>query len=147
VPLLGSRPILRRTVLGFAVAVAIAQLIPAGRTNPPVRSDVEAPDEVKAILRRACYDCHSHETRWPWYSRVAPVSWYVVSHVDEARNDLNFSDWPIYDFDLQEMALRDIRKQVSSGKMPLRSYRLMHSGARLGQAEREALIRWTNSAP
>ncbi len=146
-PLLGSRPVLRRTVLGLAAVVAIAQLFPAERTNPPVRSDVEAPGEIKAILRRACYDCHSHETRWPWYTRVAPFSWWIVSHVDEARGDLNFSDWPVYDFDLQEMALRDIQEQVGSGKMPLRSYKIIHPDARLNRAERDALVRWTRSTP
>ena len=76
--------------VGVVVALAAIQLVPVHRTNPPVRVEVNAPEEVMAIIQRACYDCHSNETRWPWYSRVAPVSWFVVSHVKKARGDLNF---------------------------------------------------------
>ena len=132
-------------LLGVVVFLVIIQIFPARRTNPPVRSDIKAPAAVKAILRRACYDCHSHETRWPWYSRVAPVSWWLVSHVNEARGDLNFSEWPAFDRELLGMALRDIEKQISEDKMPLPSYRIMHPPARLSEAERQALIDWARS--
>jgi hypothetical protein len=118
------------------------QLVPVRRTNPPVESDVAAPAEVKDLLRRACYDCHSHETRWPWYARVAPVSWWIADDVEHARIELNFSRWPNHDPDEQRASLSDIRKQVSRGWMPLRSYKLLHPRARLDAAEREALLRW-----
>lgn len=139
--------LVRRLLLAAAVFAAVIQVIPARRTNPPVRADVRAPADVKGILRRACYDCHSHETRWPWYSRVAPVSWWVVSHVNEARGDLNFSEWPSFDPELAGMALRDIDTQVAAGKMPLPSYAILHPGARLSEDERQTLIRWARSGP
>ncbi|HET6278376.1 MAG TPA: heme-binding domain-containing protein [Candidatus Polarisedimenticolia bacterium] len=142
-----GRGLVRRLLLAAAVFAAVIQVIPARRTNPPVRSDLHAPGEVKEILRRACYDCHSHETRWPWYSRVAPVSWWVVSHVNEARGDLNFSEWPRFDHELAGMALRDIDKQVTEEKMPLPSYTIMHAGARLREVERQTLIGWARSGP
>jgi len=142
-----GRGLVRRLLLAAAVFAAVIQVIPARRTNPPVRSDLHAPDEVKEILRRACYDCHSHETRWPWYSRVAPMTWWVVSHVNEARGDLNFSEWPRFDHELAGMALRDIDKQVTEEKMPLPSYTIMHAGARLSEVERQTLIRWARSGP
>jgi hypothetical protein len=129
---------------GLALLAAI-QLVPARRSNPAVRSEVEAPPEVRAILRRACYNCHSNETRWPWYSRVAPVSWWVASHVREARGDLNFSEWPAFDLEAQEEAFHDIREEVSEGRMPLRSYLLMHREARLTEADRQILLRWAGS--
>jgi len=132
---------------GFAVAIVLAliQLIPADRTNPPVRIDVDAPDEVKEILRRACYDCHSHETRWPWYSRVAPVSWWIADHVEHGRGDLNFSEWPALDFYAQELAFKDIEEQITKGEMPLRNYTILHPEARLTDDERETILRWARS--
>src|SRR5262245_31144538 len=108
----------RWLVLGLFLAVGIAQAMPVTRTNPPVEWDVDAPAEVAAILRNACYDCHSHETRWPWYSRVAPVSWYVTRHVEKGRGDLNFSSWPRLDLEAQEHAFHDIVEQISYRKMP-----------------------------
>jgi hypothetical protein len=140
-----KRALAGRLAAGAAVFMAVIQIVPARRTNPPVRSDLEAPGEVKAILRRACYDCHSHETRWPWYGRVAPVSWWIVSHVNEARGDLNFSEWPGSDASLAGMALRDIEQQVAQEKMPLPSYALMHAGARLTREERGILIGWARA--
>jgi hypothetical protein len=131
--------------VGAALVVTllfVAQFVPVDRTNPPVEADVAAPSAVKAILVKACYDCHSHETRWPWYSRVAPLSWWVAGHVHEGRRDLNFSRWPTFDFVSQELILREIDKQVSGGTMPLPSYRLGHPEARLDAAERELLLTW-----
>ena len=132
----------RWLVLGLFLAVGIAQAMPVTRTNPPVEWEVDAPAEVAAILRSACYDCHSHETRWPWYSRVAPVSWYVTRHVEKGRGDLNFSRWPRLDLEAQEHAFHDIEEQISHRKMPLRSYTWMHAAARLTEAQRQALLAW-----
>jgi hypothetical protein len=139
------RRLLRWIVLGLVALFVLVQFVPVERANPPVVSEVAASAEVRAILKRSCYDCHSHETRWPWYSRVAPVSWWVVSHIDEARGDLNFSEWPSLDFELQELAFRDIEQQIVKGEMPLWSYTLVHRDARLSEAERAALLRWARS--
>ena len=126
----------------LAAAVGI-QFVPVTRDNPPVTSELRAPPAVLRILRRSCYDCHSNETRWPWYSRVAPMSWGVADHVHEGRRDLNFSTWPVLDFELQDLAFRDIREQVSEGHMPLRSYLWVHRDARLSDADRKVLLKWT----
>ena len=139
-----SRP--RKILLsGGAVLVAtfaLLQLRPVERTNPPVISDVGAPAEVDTILRRSCYDCHSHETRWPWYSHVAPMAWFVADHVEHARSDLNFSNWPAFDFQAQRHAFDDIRHQLETGKMPLASYLILHPSARLSEEDRALLLRW-----
>ena len=137
--------IVRGAGLAVAIVLVLIQLIPADRTNPPVRIDVDAPDEVKEILRRACYDCHSHETRWPWYSRVAPVSWWIADHVEHGRGDLNFSEWPALDFYAQELAFKDIDEQITKGEMPLRNYTILHPEARLTDDERETILRWARS--
>lgn len=143
---MASRPhLLRAGGLSVFVIVAGIQFVPVDRTNPPVRTDVSAPTAVNSILRRACYDCHSNETQWPWYSRIAPVSWLVADHVHDGRGDLNFSEWPAFEPELEADALHDIEEQVSEHKMPLRSYQLMHPGARLSEEDRQTLIRWARS--
>lgn len=84
---------LRRIVMALIVLVVVIQFIPVDRTNPPVVDPVVFTDpNAEAIARKACYDCHSNETVWPWYSYVAPFSWYAISHVNEGRATLNFSD-------------------------------------------------------
>ncbi|HZM17560.1 MAG TPA: heme-binding domain-containing protein [Candidatus Krumholzibacteria bacterium] len=143
-PASGPRRRGRWILLGLLLAFGIAQAMPVERTNPPVEWDVDAPAEVAAILRGACYDCHSHETRWPWYSRVAPVAWIVARHVEHGRGDLNFSQWPRLDLEAQEHAFHDIEEQISHRKMPLRSYTWMHPEARLTEAQRQALLTWCN---
>jgi len=130
-------------VLVLAVVVAI-QFWPAERTNPPVASDIDAPGEVKEVLRAACYDCHSNETRWPWYSYVAPASWLVASDVAEAREHLNLSDWPIDAGDRAEAA-EHMWKHVENGEMPLFIYRLAHSSARLSESQKEIIRNWAES--
>jgi hypothetical protein len=141
----GAWRVARWAGLAVVVVLALIQLIPSDRTNPPVQFDVDAPDEVKEILRRACYDCHSHETRWPWYSRVAPISWWIVDHVEHGRGDLNFSEWPVLDFYAQELSFKDIEEQITKGEMPLRSYTILHPEARLTDDERETILRWARS--
>jgi len=127
---------------GLLVVFLGLQFVPVERTNPHVMSDIKAPPEIDAILRRACYDCHSHETRWPWYSRIAPVSWWVADHVEHGRSDLNFSMWPVFDFEEQDLAMGDIEEQIRKGEMPLPSYLILHRDARLSDADRELLLRW-----
>src|SRR5262245_39331548 len=103
------------TILGVLV---IIQLIPVNRTNPPVERDIPTPPAVKAVLRRACYDCHSHETVWPWYSRIAPISWVLAHDVYEGRAELNFSTWNRYSTQEQVKKLQKSWEEVAEGEMP-----------------------------
>jgi len=126
---------------GLVVLVGI-QLIPVRRTNPPVTGEISAPDPVMEVIRNSCYDCHSYETRWPWYSRVAPVSWRVASHVGEGREHLNFSQWQGMSADDRQEAMEDIWDEVQKGGMPLRDYLWMHPEAELTDPQKDALRRW-----
>lgn len=128
--------------IGLLVLLLLVQLIPVRRGNPPVESDVAAPPEVASVLRRACYDCHSNETVWPWYSRVAPVSWLVARDVREGREALNYSTWGRYSPEERAEKLEETWEDVAEGEMPLRIYTLAHPGARLTSDDREALRAW-----
>jgi hypothetical protein len=127
----------------LVVALALIQLVPVTRSNPPVTSDLDAPPGVKKILRASCYDCHSNETRWPWYSRVAPVSWLVAHDVEEGRSRFNFSEWSAYEPKRRKRLAAEMWKEVEAGEMPLPVYLLAHPGARLSEAHRAALEAWT----
>ena len=124
-------------LLGIGALLAAIQLVPYGRShdNPPV---VQEPrwdqPETRALAVRACFDCHSNETRWPWYTHVAPASWLVQRDVDEGREALNFSEWQRTYKEAGESA-----QTVDEGEMPLQTYVLIHPEARLSLAERRAL--------
>ncbi len=133
-----------KPALGVLFALlAIAQLVRIDRTNPPVVQDVAAPPEVAALLRRACYDCHSHETVWPWYSHVAPVSWLLARDVREARRELNFSTWNVYEPAKKAKKLEEAAKETAEGEMPPWFYVAVHRHAALAPADVERLRAWT----
>jgi Haem-binding domain len=130
----------RSRLLMIAAAVVLAaQLVPVPRTNPPVESRMPAPPEVQAILDRSCADCHSHETRWPWYAYVAPVSWLVAYDTHEAREHLNLSTFGSYSAKRQRNKTKEIWEEVEEGEMPLWFYVLAHPEAKLSEADRETL--------
>jgi len=131
-----------RVLLSIVVFGLAIQLVPVPRENPPVREEVPAPAEVRAILERSCYDCHSHRVRWPWYSRVAPVSWLVAYDVAEAREHLNFSAWDRYDAKKRRENLEELWEEVEKGEMPLWYYLPMHPDARLSDADKQQLRSW-----
>ncbi len=122
-------------VLGLLGAVVI-QLIPVSRTNPPVVSEPnwDSP-QTRALMERACFDCHSNETKWPAYAYVAPISWLVAHDVDEGRQKFNLSDWANNPTEGDEM-IESIRK----GEMPMPIYLPLHPEARLTAAEQEQLL-------
>jgi cytochrome c551/c552 len=124
------------------LALVAAQAIRVDRTNPPVERDLGAPPEVQAVLRRACYDCHSNETVWPWYSGVAPISWLIGRDVHEGRAELNFSTWDAYAAKPRRTKLRETAEEVAEGEMPPWYYVLMHPEARLDGEARERIRAW-----
>jgi hypothetical protein len=132
-------------LLGGLVLFVLIQLVPVARDNPPVEEEVPASAEVRAVLRRACYDCHSNETRWPWYARIAPASWLLAHDVAEARDHMNFSTWNVYDDDERRDHLDETWEEVEAGEMPLWFYLPMHPDARLSEADLTLLREWTET--
>jgi hypothetical protein len=140
----------KRIVVGLIAVLALIQLIPPSRTNPPVvtsrslEAHVQVPADVQEILKRTCYDCHSNATVWPWYSHVAPVSWYVAHDVNAARGHINFQDWEAQVSPQEgKEHLGLICKLVRNGNMPPADYRTMHKGTDLSPSEVSAVCAWS----
>jgi len=127
----------------------LIQLKRPARTNPAVdesqalEAHVQMSPQVKDILERSCRDCHSNKTEWPWYTNVAPVSWWITDHVDQGRKDMNLSEWGKLDKDRQDKKLRQICDEVEDGAMPLSSYLPMHPKANLSEQDKKTLCEWT----
>ena len=134
-------------MLGFAgLALVAIQIFPADRSNPPENGPLVIQDvQVADVFQRACADCHTNDTRWPWYSKVAPVSWWIVDHVEHGRSHLNLSEWGAMSLDDQDHALEEVEEVIEEGEMPLPSYVRGHPEAELTDAEKQALIRWASA--
>jgi len=126
------------------------QFVRPGLTNPPVDESqtifarLQVPPDVVATFDRSCRDCHSNKTVWPWYTQVAPVSWWLKNHVNEGRRDLNLSEWAKLPADRQDRKLRQICDEVQDGQMPLASYLPMHPAAKLSEQDKKTLCEWTD---
>jgi hypothetical protein len=141
----------RIAVLAVCVLLVGMQVIPVVTTNPAVdpgrtiEANVPIPPEVTGILGRACQDCHSNRTEWPWYSRVAPVSWFLVHHVNEGRGELNFSEWGAYAARRKDRKLKEICEQVTQGEMPPFSYTIAHRQAKLSDQDKQKVCQWAET--
>ncbi len=124
------------------------QFIQTDKTNPKVDKNIEikASEEVMKIFKTACYDCHSNETVYPWYSNIAPFSWVVSNHINEGRKALNFSTWENYSDEEKKEHLKDIYRTVYAS-MPLQSYLWIHDDAILTKEQRTLIRDWTGVRP
>jgi hypothetical protein len=132
--------IIKWSLIGILLLIIIMQFIPVKKDNPPTATDIKwDSQQTRSLARRACYDCHSNETTWPYYSHIAPVSWFLSDHVHEGRRHLNFSQWH-YSRQREIKKARSMVRQIREGEMPLDSYIWMHPGAKLTDAEKQQLI-------
>ena len=127
---------LKRIGVALIVVLVGIQLVPVNRTNPAITRAVkwDAP-ATRELAQRACFDCHSNETTWPWYGYIAPVSWRLADHINEGRAVLNFSTWDQPNTDLDEVV-----ENIEENEMPLSDFLLMHPEAKLTAAEKASLI-------
>jgi len=130
----------------FATLLMAIQFVPVDRNNPPVTDEIDASPAVMDILKRSCYNCHSNETHWPWYSHVAPVSWMLARDVHEGREEVNFSEWGRLNPEKKAKKLEDIGEEVGEGGMPLPIYLITHREARLSDADRELIKAWAGNS-
>lgn len=142
------KKVLKGLLIVAAIALIAIQFHRPAKTNPPtdptrtLQAVMDPPPQVNAILKRACNDCHSHGTVWPWYSHIAPVSWLVVNDVNEGREHLNFSNWAAYPPNDAAHALEEMCEETKKGTMPLPNYVRAHPEARLSQADVRTLCEW-----
>lgn len=133
-------------MIGLVAFLLLAQLVPIDRSNPPVTAEVPAPPAVRAILERSCYDCHSNQSRWPWYGYVAPLSWVMAYDIHEARDHVNFSTWDAYTEKKRVDMLEEVWEQVDEGEMPFFVYLPLHPEAELSEADKQLLEDWADPA-
>lgn len=137
---------LRWALAGAVVVFGAMQAVRPERTNPPVKAantleaQYEVPGEVKQVLERACADCHSNRTRWPWYSHVAPASWLLAGHVKDGRKKMNLDDFQ------EDVSVKEFCQEMRVGTMPMKGYVLLHPEAKVSGAEIQTVCRWAQSA-
>lgn len=142
---------LKKTGLGLLVVLIVIQFIPTTKNQTSIVSEnaiekkYNTPEKVQAILKKACYDCHSNNTVYPWYSHIQPVGFWLNHHVNEGKEELNFSEFNTYE---KKKAVKKMEKVISSQEknwMPLYSYTLIHKDAILSSDEKKTIIDWSNS--
>ncbi|MCU0453632.1 MAG: heme-binding domain-containing protein [Bacteroidetes bacterium] len=140
--------LLKRIALAGAVIAIGAQLFRPDRVNPDsdpalsIRRDPMVTPEILGLLDRSCFDCHTHETRWPWYSTLTPVNYLTVRDVEEGRKHLNLSNWMSQSPTRRASALERMADEITGGSMPLAPYVLMHAEAKWTDAEKQAFLDW-----
>ena len=138
-------------VIVVACLLVIAQFKRPAKTNPAIDSSraldahVQVDPKIAAILERSCNDCHSNKTRWPWYANVAPVSWFVIDHVDHGRSHMNLSEWGKYTREEQKTHLGQFCELVTEGWMPLSSYTPLHPNAKLSDEDKKVICDWASA--
>lgn len=143
--------IVKLLLILLVCAFVIAQFKRPAKTNPAfdhstsLEANAQLDPKVAAILDRSCNDCHSNKTRWPWYASVAPVSWFVIDHVDEGRDHMNFSEWGSYGSGERKALLGQFCDLVTEGWMPLSSYTPLHPGSKLTAEDKKAVCEWATA--
>ena len=142
-----------KILLYSVVAVLIfIQFFRIDKTNPAVDSAsdmvnvISTSPEVAQILKTSCYDCHTNESIYPWYTNVAPVSWWVKKHINEGRDELNFSEWGTYSIRRKDHKLDEVVEMLDEDEMPLKSYLIAHGDASLDEAQKTQLIDWAKKS-
>ena len=141
----------KKIIIGVLILLVLIQFFRINKTNPEFNHEkdyltsVKTPENISNMLKNACYDCHSYETNYPWYSNVAPISWMLKSHVNEGRHHVNFSLWGDFDPEKKSAIKHEIVEVLEEGEMPLASYTWMHPEAKLTNDQKETLINWFDS--
>jgi hypothetical protein len=140
--------LLKKILLSTGVVIIVIQFLRPvlNKSNQVFDSDiskiVSTSDSVQALLKNACYDCHSNNTDYPWYSNIQPTGWLMAYHIKKAKNELNFSEFGAYSQRQQLSKLDGIANSIKDDIMPLKSYKIMHKPAQLSTSEKSLLVNW-----
>lgn len=138
----------KNILVGTMVILIISQFFRIDKNNPVSNSanDIltiyEADPEISSLLKTSCYDCHSNCATYPWYTNIAPVSWWIKHHINEGRQHLNFSEWGTYTSRKADHKLKECVEMVEEGEMPMTSYTLIHKNAKLSKEQQLLLVNW-----
>ena len=145
----GFKKVMKLLVWALVLFLIVAQFVPVELTNPPTDEGmrIEAPAPVLAILERACFDCHSNVSAWPWYAQVAPISWLMEHDVEEGRDHMNLSEWGAWSDDRRAHKAEEMGEEIEEGEMPLWFYTPLHPEAELTPEDIEVLRAWGKSLP
>lgn len=141
---------MKKVLLGLLVVFILMQMIRPNKNDSRndinhISTVINVPNQVQEILKTSCNDCHSNFTNYPWYSEIAPVSWYLASHVNDGKKHMNLSDWTIYNKNQQDHILKDFEEVVETHEMPLKSYLILHKEAEMTAEQYEILMNWVKS--
>lgn len=144
------KKVLKIIAVFFVFVIIGIQFIRIDKTNPPINetetleATTQIPENIKAIFKRSCDDCHSNKTVYPFYTNISPISWKVEEHIIEGRKKLNFSVWKSYENKKKSRRLNAICDEVQSGEMPMKQYLLIHWDAKLTDNDKKTICDWVN---
>lgn len=142
---------MKKIFIALLVVLVVLQFFQIDKTNPAVDESKDflktqnTPEEIASIIKTSCYDCHSNESKYPWYSNVQPAGWFLKDHIDEGRRELNFSTFTDYEVKRQDHKLEECIEYIEKDEMPLGSYTLVHREAALTEAQKNILIDYFKS--
>ena len=142
--------IIKKILIGLLIVFVVMQAFrPAKNNSNDTKKDITntypMPDSVKTILSKACYDCHSNNTRYPWYSEIQPAAWWLANHIKDGQKEINFNEFDGYRIAKKYKKMEECIKQIKEDEMPLSSYQLIHRDADLNELEKNTLLNWFNS--
>ena len=146
-----AKKIIKNVLIFLLAALVIIQFFhpkpnkSSGEQLHNISKVFSVPEDVKSILAKACFDCHSNNTRYPWYSNIQPVDWWMAGHVNDGKKGLNFDEYTSRSLRYQYNKMKDLIDQVKPGDMPLNSYTWIHKDAILTQPEKDKLINWATA--
>ncbi len=139
---------MKKIFIALLIVLVIIQFFQIDKTNPPIDKSKDflkinnTPPEIATVIKASCYDCHSHETKYPWYSSIQPAAWFLKSHIDEGREEFNFSTYGDYNAKRKDHKLEEVIELIERNEMPLSSYTIIHKEASLSEANKKMLIEY-----
>ena len=139
---------MKKVLVILLVAFVLIQFFPIDKNNPPATPQLDflaiknTPESTATLIRNGCYDCHSNESKYPWYSNFQPVAWFLKNHIDEGRRELNFSTFATYEPKRQAHKLAEATEMIKKGEMPLDSYTIIHSEAKYTEAQKQEVVQY-----
>lgn len=143
--------ILKKIVFILLIVFIGIQFIPTAhnQSNTVLETDLtdifDVSEDIQKTLKISCYECHSNTTNYPWYSQIQPMSWFLEKHINEGKEELNFSVFANYSNRRQKSKIKSIISQIENNEMPLTSYTIMHRGARLSETDKKQILDWFNT--